>query len=90
MPAAVLDFVVWPYVLDTWVNKRGAKLSTDRHLLDLLAGQAQMYSEGLLGTSGSALRKSFTQIPSEAAAIESEWTLFSASIADVAAFELWT
>ncbi|KAI3357108.1 hypothetical protein L3Q82_015575 [Scortum barcoo] len=56
--------------------------------------QTQTYCEGLLGTSGrvlsvrevfnSHLRKSFSQIPREAGDIESEWTMFSASIVDEA------
>ncbi|KAI3375841.1 hypothetical protein L3Q82_004117 [Scortum barcoo] len=56
--------------------------------------QTQTYCEGLLGTSGRALsvrevfnshlRKSFSQIPREAGDIESEWTMFSASIVDAA------
>ncbi|KAI3364645.1 hypothetical protein L3Q82_011429 [Scortum barcoo] len=57
-----------------------------------------MYCEGLLGTSGrkpsvrevfnSHLRKSFSQIPREAGDIESEWTMFSASIVDAVQFEV--
>ncbi|KAI3360415.1 hypothetical protein L3Q82_002250 [Scortum barcoo] len=49
-----------------------------------------VYCEGLLGTHlaepsvrevfNSHLRKSFSQIPREAGDIESEWTMFSASI----------
>ncbi|KAI3369495.1 hypothetical protein L3Q82_007710 [Scortum barcoo] len=52
--------------------------------------QTQTYCEGLLGTClaepsvrevfNSHLRKSFSQIPREAGDIESEWTMFSASI----------
>ncbi|KAI3359258.1 hypothetical protein L3Q82_002778 [Scortum barcoo] len=62
--------------------------------------QTQTYCEGLLGTSGRALsvrevfnshlRKSFSQIPREAGDIESEWTMFSASIVDAAGSKLWT
>ncbi|KAI3357327.1 hypothetical protein L3Q82_015776 [Scortum barcoo] len=62
--------------------------------------QTQTYCEGLLGTSGrepsvrevfnSHLRKSFSQIPREAGDIESEWTMFSASIVDAAGSKLWT
>ncbi|KAI3362600.1 hypothetical protein L3Q82_001686 [Scortum barcoo] len=52
--------------------------------------QTQTYCEGLLGTSPgralcqgtSHLQKSFSQIPREAGDIESEWTMFSASIVD--------
>ncbi|KAI3367785.1 hypothetical protein L3Q82_026220 [Scortum barcoo] len=36
------------------------------------------------------LRKSFSQIPREAGDIESEWTMFSASIVDAAGSKLWT
>ncbi|KAI3376551.1 hypothetical protein L3Q82_016999 [Scortum barcoo] len=62
--------------------------------------QTQTYCEGLLGTSGRALcqgglqlpplRKSFSQIPREAGDIESEWTMFSASIVDWRQFEVWS
>ncbi|KAI3363290.1 hypothetical protein L3Q82_011913 [Scortum barcoo] len=38
----------------------------------------------------SHLRKSFSQIPREAGDIESEWTMFSASIVDAAGSKLWT
>ncbi|KAI3374861.1 hypothetical protein L3Q82_021401 [Scortum barcoo] len=54
--------------------------------------QTQTYCEGLLGTSGRAFcqgglqlpppKKSFSQIPREAGDIESEWTMFSASIVE--------
>ncbi|KAI3368711.1 hypothetical protein L3Q82_025707, partial [Scortum barcoo] len=37
----------------------------------------------------SHLRKSFSQIPREAGDIESEWTMFSASIVDAAVRKLW-
>ncbi|KAI3362816.1 hypothetical protein L3Q82_001863 [Scortum barcoo] len=61
--------------------------------------QTQTYCEGLLGTSGRALcqgglqlpppKKSFSQIPREAWDIESEWTMFSASIVDTGSSKLW-
>ncbi|KAI3375904.1 hypothetical protein L3Q82_004160 [Scortum barcoo] len=38
----------------------------------------------------SHLRKSFSQIPREAGDIESEWTMFSASIVDAGSSKLWT
>ncbi|KAI3369506.1 hypothetical protein L3Q82_007721 [Scortum barcoo] len=38
----------------------------------------------------SHLRKSFSQIPRETGDIESEWTVFSASIVDAAVRKLWT
>ncbi|KAI3361708.1 hypothetical protein L3Q82_002066 [Scortum barcoo] len=38
----------------------------------------------------SHLRKSFSQIPREAGDIESEWTMFSASIVDACSSKLWT
>ncbi|KAI3357217.1 hypothetical protein L3Q82_015671 [Scortum barcoo] len=38
----------------------------------------------------SHLRKSFSQIPREAGDIESEWTMFSASIVDAGGSKLWT
>ncbi|KAI3355550.1 hypothetical protein L3Q82_018377 [Scortum barcoo] len=57
-------------------------------------GRPKAYCEGLLGTRlaepsvrevfNSHLRKSFSQIPREAGDIESEWTMFSASIVDAA------
>ncbi|KAI3358227.1 hypothetical protein L3Q82_003224 [Scortum barcoo] len=62
--------------------------------------QTQTYCEGLLGTRlaepsvrevfNSHLRKSFSQIPREAGDIESEWTMFSASIVDAGSSKLWT
>ncbi|KAI3377398.1 hypothetical protein L3Q82_008588 [Scortum barcoo] len=71
---SMIDFVVVssdlrPYVLDTRV-KRGAELST------LITTWWEVFN--------SHLRKSFSQIPREAGDIESEWTMFSASIVDAA------
>ncbi|KAI3364042.1 hypothetical protein L3Q82_010871 [Scortum barcoo] len=80
----MIDFVVVssdlrPYVLDTRV-KRGAELSTDHHLVP-----------SVREVFNSHLRKSFSQIPREATGdIESEWTMFSASIVDAGSSKLWT
>ncbi|KAI3354213.1 hypothetical protein L3Q82_018753 [Scortum barcoo] len=62
------------------------------YVLDTRTWQTQTYCEGLLGTSGTSplsgrsstptSGKSFSQIPREAGDIESEWTMFSASIVD--------
>ncbi|KAI3365265.1 hypothetical protein L3Q82_010357 [Scortum barcoo] len=87
----MIDFVVVssdlrPYVLDTRV-KRGAELSTDHHLVERLA------EPSVREVFNSHLRKSFSQIPREAGDIESEWTMFSASIVDAWQFEVevvWT
>ncbi|KAI3367439.1 hypothetical protein L3Q82_026292, partial [Scortum barcoo] len=91
---SMIDFVVVssdlrPYVLDTL----GGGSWTD-------LADPNVYCEGLLGTSlaepsvrevfNSHLRKSFSQIPREAGDIESEWTMFSASIVDAAGgSKLW-
>ncbi|KAI3367295.1 hypothetical protein L3Q82_008347 [Scortum barcoo] len=92
----VVSFDLRPYVLDTWV-KRGAELSTDHHLvvswifwqrrkLDR-PGRVRVCWERLAKPSvrevfNSHLRQNFSQIPREAGDIESEWTMFSASIVE--------
>ncbi|TWW66954.1 hypothetical protein D4764_20G0009860 [Takifugu flavidus] len=58
-----------PHVLDTRV-KRGAELSTDHHLVKEL----QL----------TPPRESFDHVPGEAGDIESEWTMFRASIVEAA------
>ncbi|KAJ0006646.1 hypothetical protein NQD34_013919 [Periophthalmus magnuspinnatus] len=55
--------------------------------------QVQVYREGLLGTSGapcqevfnSHLQENFSLTPGEAGDMDSEWTMFSASVVDAAA-----
>ncbi|KAI3368061.1 hypothetical protein L3Q82_026879 [Scortum barcoo] len=54
--------------------KRGAELSTDHHLVG--------------GLQLPPPQKSFSLIPREAGDIESEWTMFSASIVDAWQFEV--
>ncbi|KAI3368223.1 hypothetical protein L3Q82_007817 [Scortum barcoo] len=99
---SMIDFVVVssdlrPYVLDTRV-KRGAELSTDQTCWTDLADPKHIVRvcwERLAEPSvrevfNSHLRKSFSQIPREAGDIESEWTMFSASIVDAGSSKLWT
>ncbi|KAI3363595.1 hypothetical protein L3Q82_001227 [Scortum barcoo] len=74
------------HLVVSWIRWQRRKL--DR------PGRPKRIVRGLLGTSGRALsvrevfnshlRKSFSQIPREAGDIESEWTMFSASIVDAA------
>ncbi|TWW70386.1 hypothetical protein D4764_18G0011920 [Takifugu flavidus] len=75
---SMIDFVVVssdlrPHVLDTRV-KRGAELSTDHHLV----------VSWLRWSFNSRLRESFDHVPGEAGDIESEWTVFRASIVEAA------
>ncbi|TWW80939.1 hypothetical protein D4764_01G0007540 [Takifugu flavidus] len=76
---SMIDFVVVssdlrPHVLDTRV-KRGAELSTDHHLV---------VKSPVRRSFNSRLRESFDHVPGEAGDIESEWTMFRASIVEVA------
>ncbi|KAI3354757.1 hypothetical protein L3Q82_004583 [Scortum barcoo] len=80
----MIDFVVVssdlrPYVLDTRV-KRGAELSTDHHLVVSWI----RWQRRKLDRPGRPKRI----IPREAGDIESEWTMFSASIASTRQFEV--
>ncbi|KAI3377397.1 hypothetical protein L3Q82_008587, partial [Scortum barcoo] len=73
---SMIDFVVVssdlrPYVLDTRVKRGGAE-------------SCQPITTTWWEVFNSHLRKSFSQIPREAGDIESEWTMFSASIVDAA------
>ncbi|KAI3360026.1 hypothetical protein L3Q82_014350 [Scortum barcoo] len=84
---SMIDFVVVssdlrPYVLDTRV-KRGAELSTNRSPPGGELGSA--------GRGGSWTDLADPNIPREAGDIESEWTMFSASIVDArGSSKLWT
>ncbi|TWW63932.1 hypothetical protein D4764_03G0009400 [Takifugu flavidus] len=74
---SMIDFVIVssdlrPHVLDTRV-KRGAELSTDHHL-----------ESPVRRSFNSRLRESSDHVPGEAGDIESEWTVFRASIVEAA------
>ncbi|TWW67395.1 hypothetical protein D4764_02G0004360, partial [Takifugu flavidus] len=74
---SMIDFVVVssdlrPHVLDTRV-KRGSELSTDHHL-----------ASPVRRSFNSHLWESFDQVPGKAGDIESEWTMFCASIVEAA------
>ncbi|KAI3355863.1 hypothetical protein L3Q82_004416 [Scortum barcoo] len=78
---SMIDFVVVssdlrPYVLDTRV-KRGAELSTDHHLVVSWIHGWQRRKLDLADLADP-------NIPREAGDIESEWTMFSASIVNAA------
>ncbi|TWW61017.1 hypothetical protein D4764_05G0011070 [Takifugu flavidus] len=80
---SMIDFVVVSsdlrlHVMDTRV-KRGAELSTDHHLVGLLGTESP-----LRRSFNSHLRESFDHVPGEAEDIESEWTMFRASIVEAA------
>ncbi|KAI3373289.1 hypothetical protein L3Q82_006586 [Scortum barcoo] len=97
----MIDFVVVssdlrPYVLDT----RGGELDplAEEELTDrpgrpkriVRVCWERLAEPSVREVFNSHLRKSFSQIPREAGDIESEWTMFSASIVDAAVQSLWT
>ncbi|TWW78139.1 R2 Retrovirus-related Pol polyprotein from type I retrotransposable element [Takifugu flavidus] len=84
-----------PHVLDTRV-KRGAELSTDHHLVGRMPDRPgrpkrvvrvcweRLAESPVRRSFNSRLRESFDHVPGEAGDIESEWTMFRASIVEAA------
>ncbi|KAI3361632.1 hypothetical protein L3Q82_001995 [Scortum barcoo] len=97
----VVSSDLWPYVLDTRVKRGAELSTDHHLVvkLDPLAeeevGQTwqtqvwfcweRLAEPSVREVFNSHLQKSFSQIPREAGDIESEWTMFSASIVDVQA-----
>ncbi|KAI3369110.1 hypothetical protein L3Q82_026075, partial [Scortum barcoo] len=76
----------------TWHQDTPRPEVDDRRLLSfhLISGRMSWTLGPLSGeVFNSHLRKSFSQIPREAGDIESEWTMFSASIVDAGGSKLW-